>query len=1222
MRTSLCALVLSFVVALPVSAQETRGNISGTVRDATGVVPGATVQITSADTGASQQLVTNSSGYFEAPLLQPGNYVIAVQMPGYKGLTRSGIVLAVGQHLSIPLTIEIGEITEVITVTAESPLLDTSPVSSAQTFDNRMIEGLPMFSNMPIMLTRFASGVNPSATQSLVSQGFVDGTTQAAGAALGGVGSNTYSIDGAANSGSARRIAASPNSDMIQEMRVESSNFDASVGHGTGLQISMMTRSGANEYRGTANYQYWTNKFNELNPSQRLTFTPAGKALYDSGRSHNTAWTLGGPVVLPKLVNGRNKLFFFANYSYVNDFIPGKNQGSSTIPANEAHLRGDFSDLLKLPNPAQYQIYDPLTVRRDPANPNRFIRDPFPGNIIPASRIVNPLYNLYKQMVPKPNRNFVEDGTTPSANYYRGGEPDIPVSSLYAGRVDYNVSDNDRVFIRASGNTFLEGVSDWTYEVPAFEGVHSIDRSRYNWGVVGNWTHTTGGTMVIDTQVASNQFYQRDLARRLHEFKPSDMGLPAYLDEHCRAQGDCMLPVVAIDGYQGISTGSSSGDTATHLQGTVNVTKIKGTHTLRGGVDSRLAQRERGPGGNPSGRLAFTNEFTRQASDTSQLTPSNLGLSMAAFMLGIPSRAEATIQTTTTLRNHFFAGYAQDSWRVTEKLTVNLGLRFEWEDGIAENNGAMIVDFDPDAKVAISDLAEAAYARNPIPELAASDFRVRGASLYATAPGLDGRTWKPEAMFMPRVSAAYMLGDKTVLKAGYGMYYDTLNAADYTANVTGFSATTTNTNSTDFGQTFLLGDPYRGVLGISDPFPVRPDGNRFDEPVGASLGVDTTVGSAFTNDNPHPIGIRKHARQQRWRFGIQRELAKNLSVEVAYEGAYANRIGVNIRQDYLPEQYWIPGSLNARDAATQTVLAANVPNPYAIANFAALRTTNPVLYQRMSTNAFFTASTVQRNRLLRPFSHINNLTYASLPLGEAKVHSLQINANRRFANGFTANAALSFTSTRSNRTVNEFDREPTLWQDDNTSRPYRLSGGAVYELPFGVGKPMLNGGGVLAALAGGWQLAGTFELQPGSLIDFNTNLFYYGDIKDIKKSKPEIALNPDGTQDPTRYWFNIENFERNPSRTPTSFQTRTFPFRIDGLRGPGLRYVNMNITRNFRVGGRRTFQTRVDIQNLFNYAAYSNPNTDPTNTNFGKVTTAVASAGAMRFFSFGMRFAF
>jgi len=348
---------------------------------------------------------------------------------------------------------------------------------------------------------------------------------------------------------------------------------------------------------------------------------------------------------------------------------------------------------------------------------------------------------------------------------------------------------------------------------------------------------------------------------------------------------------------------------------------------------------------------------------------------------------------------------------------------------------------------------------------------------------------------------------------------------------------------------------------------------------------------------------------------------RNLSVEIAYDGSYSDRNEISIRQDYLPAQYWIPGSLNKRDTAAQALLTSSVTNPYAIANFATLQTTNPKLYARMAGMAFFTSGTTPLNRLLRPFSQLNALTYDNLPLGEVKVKQLQINVNRRFSNGFTSNVALSFSNVRSNRTVEEYDRAPTLWQNDNTGRPYRLSGGVVYELPFGANKPMLNSGGIAAALAGGWQVAGTFEVQPGSLLAFG-NVFFTGDMSKIKKGKPEIALHPDGTIDATKYWFNIDGFERDSAKTPTSFQTRSFPFQIEGLRGPGLHYVNLNILRNFRVGGRRSIQTRVDVQNLFNYAAYSNPQMDPTNTNFGKVVTAVSAAGAMRFVSFGVRFAF
>jgi len=182
----------------------------------------------------------------------------------------------------------------------------------------------------------------------------------------------------------------------------------------------------------------------------------------------------------------------------------------------------------------------------------------------------------------------------------------------------------------------------------------------------------------------------------------------------------------------------------------------------------------------------------------------------------------------------------------------------------------------------------------------------------------------------------------------------------------GYNSTTVNTNSTDFGQSFTLGNPYAGVSGLADPFPIRSDGTRFIQPFGSTLGVDASAGNGgnYTVQNQN----HEHTRQQRWRVGVQRELLKNLSVEVAYDGSYSDRGEISIRQDYLPQQYWIPGSLNARDAAAQAALIANAPNPYLLSNFSSLQTTNPTLYQKMSTAAFFTSPTVQVNRLLRPFS--------------------------------------------------------------------------------------------------------------------------------------------------------------------------------------------------------------------------------------------------------------
>ena len=349
-------------------------------------------------------------------------------------------------------------------------------------------------------------------------------------------------------------------------------------------------------------------------------------------------------------------------------------------------------------------------------------------------------------------------------------------------------------------------------------------------------------------------------------------------------------------------------------------------------------------------------------------------------MLGIPSNSQATIQPTSNLRNHFFAAYGQDSWRL-QNLTLNLGLRFEWENGISEDNGELIVDFDPNAKLAISDLAEAAYARAPIPQLAPADFRVRGGSVYATDPGQDGKVWRPQTMLMPRVSAAYKLGEKTVLKGGYGLYYDTLNAADYGQNNLGLQR-----DDDQHQQHGLRPDvPARqSVRGTARDLRSVPGAGR-RHPLRRADRIDARrrhdrrlVDYTIQNQN------HEHARQQRWRIGVQRELARNLSVEVAYDGSYADRVEIGIRSDYLPQQYLDSGQPERPRHGRAGVLTANVTNPYTLANFAALRTTNPVLYQRMAANGFFTATTVQRNRLLRPFSHINNLTYDNLPLARSR----------------------------------------------------------------------------------------------------------------------------------------------------------------------------------------------------------------------------------------------
>ena len=1231
MRRTLWLLTLAVLLPLTAVAQETRGTLSGTVRDAQGVVPGARVRITNIDTKVTQALVTNDSGYFEAPLLNPGRYEVNVQMEGYKSATRNDIVLGVGQQTSVRFVLEVGAITEEIVVRAQTPLLDTSAVSSGANFDARLVDSLPMFSNMPITLSRFSPGLNVNDAQTQVSQGYVDNTSLSAGSLLGlplagtqnpltpPVGGNNYTLDGANNNGSNRRIAASPNADMIQEMRVESANFDASVGHGLGLQISMMTRAGTARQRGTVNYRYWSNQLNSLTEQQEATFDDRAKSEFEKGRSHNLSLTAGGPVRIPGLVDGRGKLFYFANYSLANDAIPGKIQGAITVPANDRHLQGDFSDLLRLPNPAQYQIYDPLTTRPDPANPNRMIRDPFPNNIIPRDRIFNPngtyrnpLMDLYARMVPKPNQNFIENGQQPLGNFYQGGQPDSPKSQQYGFRLDFNASAKDRFFFRTSGITFLEYVSDWTYLAEPDLRIHSADRSRYQWSYTGNWTRTMRSA-VLDTSFATNRFNQIDEFRGLKKYKPTDVGLPAYLDDFCSTRGGCTLPSVTVgafpNNYQAFGGGLSDGDTATHIQAQSSITSIKKAHTLHGGVDVRRAQRDRTGGGNRSGQLNFDRTYTRQFSDESTLTPSNLGLALAAFELGLPTTATINDTVASQFSNYWVGSFAQDTWR-RGRLTINAGLRFEYETGVTEKNGQMIVAFDETAKLAITDAAQSAYLASGLqsqPGMPAT-LNVLGGPIYANDAGQSGAAYGGRAMWMPRAGASFLIGDRTVLKGGYGLYYDTLNASDYVAAQAGYSVTTTSTISDDLGRTFKWATPATGAASF-DPFPVRADGTRWDPIVGDALGVNSLLGGTLSTEN----GLRDHARQQRWRVSLQRQFGANVGVEVAYAGAYNDELPVTIRQDYLTEQYW-DGS-NTRNTAANTYLTAQVPNPYFINNFAFLRTTDPVLYQRLASNPTFSAATIQRNRLLRPFGFMTGaaggLLYSNLPLGATKSHSLELQLNRRFSSGLSGFMSFTANSVRFNRTVEEYDREPTLWQGSNDARPWRLAGVASYELPFGRGRHFLQDGGVLAALASNWQVAGTVEYQPGALLDWGAqNIFFYGDLDDI-------ALD-----DPTREeWFNTDaGFERDPAKVPAAFQKRAFPFRIDEVRSMPLTFTNISIQRNFGAGNGRTWQLRMDAQNIFNRQQWQGPALNPTSTQFGQVTNVALNQ--MRFFTFGIRATF
>ena len=1195
-------LAAVLVLVAPLVAQDTRSMIFGRVYDASSAaVTGAKVTVTNTETNTSTALLSNETGYYEANLLIPGTYRVRVEAGGFKTSVRERIDLPVSSHLQADFTLEVGAIAESISVTAEAPLLDTNTMSSGRAIDNRSVMDLPFPGGNTVTLSKLAPGVQ---TVDSLSDKTVRLHSNGAGSrynTAGGVGGNEWTIDGTPDNGNSRNVAYMPAPEIVQEFKVETAGFDAAIGHSTGINLALMTKNGTNALHGalreTHHQALWDALpfFTKQAYYRRIAQAEASgdHALANQirsepgqvpGRENNFAATLGGPVVLPKLVHGKDKLFFF--FGAAGFRVGQYRQTYNTVPT-PADREGDFSPLLNVDR-VRYQIYDPLTVRADSARPTHFVRDPFANNRVPTARIINPMYKFYRDLLPEPNNNPADPRLEPARNYIGYSAPYQENYNSYANRIDYRLSDRHRFFLRWSWNQWKNRDANWPYAGKSPD-ILAYGQIRNNFGGSADWTWTIDSSTLLDVAVAANVYRNQNYLDGAQRYKPSDVGLPAYLD--AKAGELAVLPTVSWSGYTSMAPNNSQ-DVARYrfMSAKADLSHVRGSHTMRAGIDTRGQFMTNRNVGAASGSFGFGNTWTKREDDS--FTPAgSYGHSWAAFMLGLPDSLSVVTNDDRALLNPYYAGYAQDNWRVTSRLSLNFGLRFEYEMGATERYNRALAYFDPTAKLPITDAAQAAYAAKPITEVPAAQFMVKGGSLYAGAGGTPRRLWNNALNWLPRVAAAYQLNKRTVVRGGYGIFFDTLNVLNEGIDQTGFSRTTSSTMSTDFGQTWLLGNPKAGISPLVDPFPVRADGTRFDAPVRDALGLMAKVGRGNWTFNP---ADRKHARQQRWRVSVQRQLGTSMVLDVAYAGSYSDRITVNQVLSALPAQYWADGL--ARNDTIANNLNANVTNPFSIGNFTDLKTSQPVIYNDMATNSFFSSSTIRRNQLIRPFPQMNGIT-EGMPVGKVKTHSLELAFERRFSKGLSVNLAYTRLKVRTADVfLNEFDPAPS-WRESNNGRPHRLTGAAIYELPLGKGRRFASSG-LLSHILGGYQFSFIYERQPGALLDWG-NLFYYGKLEDINTGPRMLDR-----------WFNTDNFERNSSKTPASFHRRVFPTRIDGVRADMLNNWNGSAQRQFKFKERWSLQFRFDAMNLQNRSQFDAPNTTPTSTDFGRVTSQPAITGS------------
>lgn len=1129
-------------------AQTPTGEIRGRIVDsADAVIPNAKVEITNKDTGVVLRTVSNQVGNYLVRSLIPGIYQLDVRSDGFKSYQRQPLEVRVGDVLQVDVTMEVGAVTERLTVTAETPLLETANATVGQVMDSRRIQDLPIPGNSAIYLLQFVPGAGTSTAPTnlwppdAIGSG---GTTTIGG---GRPGFNEFALDGTPMMTRSGGFTMNPPQEMVQELRVTTAAYDAALGRFLGGHVNMVMKSGANAFHGSAIFQnlsrgliardLFTNNF--INDPRTGPVTPEKiDNAWPPQRVIRGQANASGPVYLPKLYDGRNRTF----WTFGGDRVSRQRaaRAAYTIPT-AAQRQGDFSALLALG--PQFQIYDPSTIA--PAAAGRFSRQPFAGNRIPASRI-DPFARRLLEFYPQPNSPGNPDGTN---NYTDPNMADSPYKG-YLGRVDHVFNDYNRLFV-SFNMAYTDPISERYFRNESTGTV----RTRRQRGVTVEHTWTPSARWVWNFRYGLNRF-RDDTAPPSIGFDLASLGISqsllAQLDRELTA-----MPQIVITGNTGLGGTSGSRPRTTYHNLIAQTTHTRGNHTLRAGIESRLMAESVFNPGNISPRYDFSQTWTRGPLDNSPTAP--VGQGLASFLLGRPTGGFIDRNGSTAEMSRYWGLFFQDDWKLTRKLTVNLGLRWDYDSPTTERFNRTTRGFAFGEANPIEAAARAAYAQSPIPEVPASQFRVLGGLLFAGGAQPRGLLDPDRNNISPRIGLAYQLSKATVIRMGYGIFFAPLGSDRIDSSQPGFSQRTTLVPSIDNGVTF------RATM--SNPF---PDGLL--EPVGAAAGLRTFLGQGIGIVNPR---IR-NPYTQRWSFNVQQLLPGRFLLDAGYMGNRSNGLTTSRDFNAVPNEYL--SRQPVRDNENFAFLTAQVLNP-----FFGLPEFNGTGLQ---------VRNVARQQLLRPYPHYSGISLTTND-GFAWYHSLQVRVERRLSSGFTVQG--SYTWSKNMEAVdylNAADLYPhRVVSSLDQTHVWAMS--SVYELPFGRGKRLLSSSRWLDLAVGGWSLQGTWQVQSGRPLAWG-NILFMGDIK-------AIELPRDQRND--LRWFNTAaGFNRNPAEQFAS-NVRTFPLRLNGVRAPGLNVANLSVLKNFTLSEGFKLQFRAEAVDAFNETPLTAPNVTPTTGAFGTITT-------------------
>ncbi len=1205
-----------------VLAQTTTGAFGGTVSDATGGrVAQAAVTALNVETGQKYKAVTSDTGDFIIVQVPPGKYEVDIAAKGFKSLSRKGLTLDVAGKVTLDLTLEVGSISESISVTGEAPLMRTQDAQIGDIVDSRMIENVPQLDRNPLELLRLTGDMAGSATFGNQNDTRING---------GRTSGLDVLIDGnTILAGKAHAVYASapPSMEQVAEFKVITNGIPAEYGRVSGGLLELATKGGTNQLHGSA-FEFFRNQLFNANTWEQnwsSPYVPGQKAPRAQFHQNDYGGTVGGPVVLPKIYNGRNKTFFFVNWEGQNYRQAAVNRlGAVPTPQEQ---NGDLSDLFY--GGAGVLMYDPLgNIGKDSqGRPIKLTLFPGNGTMIPATRI-DPLAKIIMSYMPKANHANTPGFT--QENTYVGGSGYSWDDKRWEVRLDHNFTDNSRFTLRFNRDYWKDKTSQW------FDALSPADGDIRNGSIQGSlgWTWTATPTTIVEIRggvmhnpnlrnptwnVPNQSSWPIDpLIKQLTRNIPADL---VYMDWAAAptwgGQNDL--------GNQDLVFQSL--DSQTTYSGVAAVTKIWGRHTIKTGTEVRrmfdnhwedlFGTVTYGSGGaNAVGPLNYQDNIW-----TSSHWNAN---SFGSFLLGIPDAAGK--QSTLNLANatNYYAAYIQDDFKVSRKLTVNFGLRWDMESPMTERHNDITLwnanraspwtvpsNYNWSASLASAGLSAAQIAQVPTPSWVTNGKLPNGYPCFAASPQCTSRgqsgyyPWQ----FAPRFGAAYQLNSKTVLRGSWGMMYMTASGDYWNGWVVDASHATSNSTDRDP----VTGNVAHSVTSLFYPnqyVPFNPSTPWLQYNIGSGY---EGAGTSNTLHSPH---------EYNWNFSIQREIPWKILVEAGYNGNHGSELITSAPDAVFPG--------NFVDPKYSALFKTMVANPFA---------------SQVNNTGLYTNAQVPLGILMLANPINGGLTIYGENIGRSNYNAGTLKLQKRLAQGVTFLMTYTYSKLLDNvgqnstggaggsKPMQSFQTIADMYGYSPQDMTHRFTFYHDVQFPFGKGRRFLSsptsaGAKVLNGVIGGWEYAGIWIYHSGTPLTFvpqTTSVSQYSGVgslwgsitgSDIKAITPSnyssdnqvllSGLDNPGNQAVKR--FNPALFTQ-----PVDMTVGNIPPIYPWIRNPGANSYDGSLMKNFGLGREGTYlQFRVEAQNMFNIRGLGNYDTAVGSPTFGLITSSAKNPRNMQ----------